>query len=369
PAQPTTRQRLEHWALPVACLAGVLALAALGVVLSRGPAAPGVPPGRVEALEQRLAQLQPLADRQAASEAALAEMRQGLQAQQAALQAQQSAAQAQQAEAGQALQALRTQIEGQRSDREALARAADARIAEAESALSQRITGAEAQLAQRVAAAEAALNPRFAAVEGAMQQRIAAAEDAARQRMAERDRQLDARFTVVEQRESRLTAAERRLSQLVATTATATALEAGKPLGQALSGLPGEAPAALSRYAAAVPPTEASLRLSFEEAARAARAKAEPATEGQGLLEAAATRLGNLVTVRRGETVVWGDGISGELETARRALDAGDLVAAVQRVEGLPEPVRAAMAPWLDQAKGLIAARGALDALRSGGQG
>jgi hypothetical protein len=370
---------MERWALPAAGLATLLSLAALGLVLSRGPAEPGVPPARVEALEQRLAQLQPLAQRVdqlqplvgrlASSEASLTELRQGLQAQQEALKAQQAAAQAQQGEAGQALQALRAQVESQGSDREALARAADARIAEAQTALTQRIAGAEEQLGQRVAAAEAALNPRFAAVETAMQGRIAAAEEAARGRMAERDRALDARFTAVEQRETRLAAAERRLSGLVASSATAIALDAGKPLGQALAGLPGEAPAALSRYAGTAPPTEASLRLSFEEAARAARAKAEPVTEGQGLLEAAATRLGNLVTVRRGETVVWGDAVSGEIEIARRALEAGDLPAAVQRVEGLPEPVRAAMASWLEQAKGLIAARGALDALRSGGQG
>ncbi|EFH12884.1 hypothetical protein HMPREF0731_0895, partial [Pseudoroseomonas cervicalis ATCC 49957] len=94
-----------------------------------------------------------------------------------------------------------------------------------------------------------------------------------------------------------------------------------------------------------------------------------PATEGQGIWESAATRLSSLVTVRRGEQVVWGDAISGEVEAARRALEAGDLPAAVQRIEALPEGPRGAMSGWLDQARGLLAARAALEELRAGGQG
>ncbi|MGY4803872.1 hypothetical protein [Teichococcus aerofrigidensis] len=92
-------------------------------------------------------------------------------------------------------------------------------------------------------------------------------------------------------------------------------------------------------------------------------------TEGQSVWESAATRLGNLVTVRRGDTVVWGDAVSGEIEAARRALEAGDLGGAVRRVEALAEPVRAPMQDWLSRAKGLLAARTALETLRAGGQG
>ncbi|MBC9180241.1 mitofilin family membrane protein, partial [Pseudoroseomonas ludipueritiae] len=122
---------------------------------------------------------------------------------------------------------------------------------------------------------------------------------------------------------------------------------------------------ALAAYANAAPPTAASLRLSFDDAARAARAASQPATEGQGVLEAAATRLSNLVTVRRGDQTVWGDAVSGELEGARQALDAGDIAAAVQKVEALPEKTRAPMEGWLRQARGLLAARAALNELVS----
>ncbi len=75
------------------------------------------------------------------------------------------------------------------------------------------------------------------------------------------------------------------------------------------------------------PPTEAALRLSFEEHARAARAASEPQPAGSGgVLDSAVARLSGLVTVRRGEEVVWGDAAAAELERARRALEAGDLV-------------------------------------------
>ncbi|PHK96115.1 hypothetical protein CR162_04545 [Pseudoroseomonas rhizosphaerae] len=376
PARP--RGRLEHLALPIAAASGVAALLALGISLANRPG-PTVEPARLEALEQQMATLQPVPEQLRALQPVPEQLR-ALQPLPQRLQALESGPLAQAGqrlgalEAGtgenrQAVAALREQLQSQRSDREALERAANARIEEAERNLAQRISGAEAQIAQRLAAAEAALGPRFAAVEESMRQRVIASEDAARERNAARDRALDERFAALEARESRLAAAERRLSRLIASAGVETALEAGRPLGQALSGLGGEAPAALRRYAEAAPPTEASLRLSFEDAARAARARAEPATEGQSVWESAATRLGNLVTVRRGENVVWGDSVSGELETARRALEAGDLPAAIRRIEGLPEPVRAPMGQWLEQARGLVAARGALSELRSGGQG
>lgn len=367
PAAPA-RGRLEHLALPIAAVSGVAALLAIGISLANR-SGPSVEPARVEALEQRVSALQPVQEQlralqplpqrlQALESGPLAQAGQRLGAVESGL-----------SETRQAVGALREQVQGQRSDREAVERAANARIEEAERAFSQRISGAEAQIAQRVAAAEAALGPRFAAVEETMRQRIAASEAAAQERSAAREKALDERFSALEARESRLANAERRLARLIASAGVETALEAGRPLGQALSGLGGEAPAALRRYAESAPPTEASLRLSFEDAARAARAKAEPATEGQSVWESAASRLGNLVTVRRGESVVWGDSVSGELEAARRALEAGDLPAAIRRIEGLPEPVRAPMKDWLEQARGLVAARGALGELRSGGQG
>ncbi|MFC3126516.1 COG4223 family protein [Pseudoroseomonas globiformis] len=361
PTPPPARQpeRHDRLALPIAVVSGIVALAALGLALAdRGR----VEVSRIEALEQRQQALQPLPGQLQALQGPVSQSAERLAALEGTLR-DGTATQNQQ------IQSLAAQVAAQANDREAVQRAADTRIAEAERSLAQRISAAEAQLAQRIAAAEAAFGPRFVEVESAMRQRIAESEAAARDRLAARDRELDARFENLQQRETRLTSAERRLSLLIATTATEGALQAGRELGRALSSLPGEPPAALRRYAALRPPTDASLRLSFEDAARAALAQTQPSAPGQGVWESAAQRLGNLVTVRRGDEVVWGDAVSGEVESARRALEAGDLRGAVRRVEALPQPTRGPMEEWLDQAKGLVAAREAIEALRNGDQG
>jgi hypothetical protein len=226
--------------------------------------------------------------------------------------------------------------------REVLTRALEARIAAAEGSMGNRVAALEAATAQRLAAAETALNARAAALERGLSERLAA----------------------VEARERRVTEAEARLARLVALGAARLALEEGRPLGAALSGLP-DPPPALQRFAEAAPPTEAALRLSFAEAARAARAAAEP-ERGAGLLDAAAQRLGGLVTIRRGEELLLGNPAEATLDLARRALEAGDLAGAVARLARLPERSRAAMAPWLAEAEALLAARAALAQLAGG---
>ncbi|WP_200306189.1 hypothetical protein [Paracraurococcus ruber] len=72
------------------------------------------------------------------------------------------------------------------------------------------------------------------------------------------------------------------------------------------------------------------------------------------------------MTVRRGDQMLWGASIEPEIERARRALEAGDLEVSVQTIEKLPAPALDAMKGWLDQARALIAARGALRQLAAG---
>ncbi|MCX7684739.1 MAG: hypothetical protein N2Z67_05615, partial [Acetobacteraceae bacterium] len=226
--------------------------------------------------------------------------------------------------------------------RDVLMRALEARIAAAEGSVGNRVAALEAATAQRLAAAETALNARATALERALSERLSA----------------------VEARERRVAEAEARLSRLVALGAARLALEEGRPLGAALSGL-ADPPAALLRFAEAPPPTEAALRLAFADAARAARAAAEP-QRGAGMLESAAQRLGGLVTIRRGEDLVLGNPAEATLDLARRALEAGDLAGAVARLARLPEGSRAAMASWLADAEALLAARAALAQLSGG---
>jgi hypothetical protein len=265
-------------------------------------------------------------------------------------------------------------------------RRSEARIAQAEATLANRLTGAEQALAARVTAAEQAFAPRLAALDAALNQRVEAAGQAMNQRLdtagkalderlsrteaqmneriGQQEAQLAQRVQQFEQRLAQAEAAERRLSALAARGNIQNALEAGRPLGAALAGLTGTPPVALARYREAAPPTEAALRLSFEDAARTARLAAEP--QGQSVGDTALARLQGLVTVRRGDQVVVGDAVSGELERARRSLDAGDLEGAVERLEKLPPPSRNAMAGWIGQARDLVEARNAVRDLGAG---
>lgn len=238
----------------------------------------------------------------------------------------------------QALEALAARVQGAET---AASQAAGQRVAALEQQIAQRLAALEQQLAQRASALEQQVGNRATALEQQVGQRVAAAEQAGR-RVAE-----------VEQRTARIAALE----------VVQAAMEAGQPLGAALNRLP-NAPEALTRFAATPPPTDASLRLSFEQAARAARAAADPGTSASGdrgtVADAAVARLSALVTVRRGEQVVWGDVAEGEIEKARRALAAGDIALALEHVGKLPPSARQAMAGWTGQAQALLAARTAL---------
>lgn len=177
--------------------------------------------------------------------------------------------------------------------------------------------------------------------------------------LAERVAALEARPAA----EARLAALEARMTAFVRAHA---ALEAGRPLGPALAALPqGVAvPASLAAFADRAPPTLATLRLRFAEAARAAREAREPA-EGD-LLDRATSRLAGLVTVRRGDTVVLGDATTSVLAEAERRLEAGDIAGALAALERLPPRPAAAMAGWVAEARALLAARDGLAALAAG---
>jgi hypothetical protein len=210
------------------------------------------------------------------------------------------------------------------------------------------------ELTRAGSARDAALDQRLGAAEGALANRVTALEGA-----------LAARISALEAAQGRLVALEARAARLAALDATRTALEAGRPLGEALRNVP-EPPAALARFATVAPPTEAALKLSFDEHTRAALAASEPSRDGQGVLDSAVARLSGLITVRRGEDLVWGDAAAAEIERARRALEAGDLPEALARLSRLPPAAQQAMRPWTEQAEALVAARAALRQMAAG---
>lgn len=188
-------------------------------------------------------------------------------------------------------------------------------------ALSGHDRGADAQLAQRLDADEA----RLSALEHSAQQASAEARQAAR---------------------------------LARIQAAVAALNAGRPLG-VISG----APAAVARFAAAAPPTEAALRLAFPKAEHAALAASQPDTAGKSFLSQLLTRAESLITVRQGDHVLIGDSAAGVLARARMSLDAGDLQGAVAAVSTLSGPAAGAVEKWRLDAQSLLDARAGLAAM------
>ena len=181
--------------------------------------------------------------------------------------------------------------------------------------------------------------------------------------------EIAARLEALEQAQREIAAMEGRMARLASLDQLRAALAAGQPLGAALARLP-EVDPALARFASQPPPTESALRLGFAAAAAQARAAADAAQRGDGsragMMDSALTRLSGLVTLRRGETVVWGDLAEAELERAHRALEAGDLDATLVQLDKLPPAARAAMQDWSGQARALLAARAALRRLAAG---
>jgi hypothetical protein len=189
----------------------------------------------------------------------------------------------------------------------------------------------------------------------ALEQRPAAAPATAPDGLADRVAADEARLALLEKAETVPTQVADRTARVARLQAAFAALAAGQPLGD----IP-QAPPALARYATAAPPTEPALRLAFAAASRAATAAGHPASSKVPLLERLWAEAQDLVTIRQGDHVLLGDPDAGVLAHARTALDAGDLAGAAAAVATLTGPAAQAMAPWLDQARGLLAARAAL---------
>jgi hypothetical protein len=149
-----------------------------------------------------------------------------------------------------------------------------------------------------------------------------------------------------------------RIGRLNALETARMALDAGAPLGA----VPG-APAALTAYAQAAPPTLAQLRLGFPVAAAAAEAASIAGDAKGGYWARVVSRLEAFITISDGDRVIFGPPAAGVVNEARDLLAAGDLAGAVAKLDLLSVPARQAMGGWLAQAHGLLAARAALLAL------
>lgn len=173
--------------------------------------------------------------------------------------------------------------------------------------------------------------------------------------LAERLQAAEARLAAVEKAASAPATLAAQVARAARVQAASLALNSGRPLGD----IP-DAPPALTRYATEPPPTEAVLRVAFPAAAKAALAAELPSPADQPWMIRLWNRARDLITIRQGEHVLVGNPDAGTLARARAALDAGDITGAVAAVSTLTGPPAQAMAGWLDQARGLLAARAAL---------
>ncbi len=231
-------------------------------------------------------------------------------------------------------------------------------------ALEQRPASDLAPLEVRVAALEkqvgtaGRLDAQVDAQLGAMSTRIDALAGRDQTAIGDLGRRLDTdevRLTALEHATAQITAAAQQAARLARIQAAEAALAAGQPLGD----LP-NAPSAVAHFAAANPPTEASLRLAFPAAEQAALAASRPDMDDKPFLARMLAHAGDLVTVRQGDRVLMGDPAAGVLARAHTALAAGDLAGAVEAVSSLSGPAATAMTGWLGNAKALLAARAGL---------
>ena len=227
-------------------------------------------------------------------------------------------------------------------------------------ALEQRQSPNLAPLEARIAALEARppADSQLAGRIDALSARADSLETALHTVQSDLARRLDtdeARIATAERNASQITALADRVGRAAHVQAAQLALSTGQKLGD----IPG-APPALARFANATPPTEATLKLAFPQAAREALAAAKPPAEGKPLLARLWDETQDLVTVRQGDRVLVGDPAAGVLERARAALAAGDLGGAVAAVATLSGPPAQAMAGWLADARALLDARAAL---------
>jgi hypothetical protein len=358
---PTPKRRLDPLLLPLFAGGAVLVLALAWLIITPRPNAPALP--SLAPLEARLSALEA---RPGFNPAPLETRLTALEARPRATAAPDLAPIIQRLEALEARPAPSLDVSGlaPRALAETLATRLD-RLTERQDALAARLQAADAEALRRTEDLARSLLARLEVAEKAEVERIAAAGAALEGRLAGAESALGTRMQALEAAQTRISAIEARTNRVQAIAALRARLDAGQALGPTLTAFP-NAPAALSRFASASPPTEAALRLTFEDAARAARAVSEPAKEGQSILESASARLAGLITIRRGETIIWGDEATAALEAARRALEAGDLPGALGRLAPLPPAARAALGGWEADAQALLAARAAIVTLAGG---
>lgn len=171
-------------------------------------------------------------------------------------------------------------------------------------------------------------------------------------RAADEVARLRARIAILESQGTRSTEAA---TAALAAAALMDVAQTSRPFAAELDSLRLVAPdlpelAALGRLATTGAPSRGALAASFEEiAARVASRSRKPPTDS-GVWAAIAYTAGKIVTVRRVDDL-YGEGTDALVARAERALQEGDVVAALKLLDRLPATGREAMAVWREGAE------------------
>ena len=147
---------------------------------------------------------------------------------------------------------------------------------------------------------------------------------------------------------------EAAISALAAAALLDTA-QSSRPFSRELTALRRAAPdlselAALETLARTGAPSRGALALSFADVASRAASRSRKPPEGSGLTARIAYALGKWVTVRRIDTTS-GDSPDAIVAAAEPLLAAGDIPAALTRLDGLPPKGRQALGLWREEAE------------------
>ena len=170
--------------------------------------------------------------------------------------------------------------------------------------------------------------------------------------------QLDAansKITSLQASSTSVATAGSRVDRLMRLEAASVALANGRPLGN----IP-DAPPAVARFAEKPPPTEAQLRLAFDQVQHDILTAAKPDNDDKPFLDRVLGKAEELVSIRRGNEVVIGHSTVAALAHADAAVQAGDFPAALKAIGEMDASAQKAAAGWVAQVKSLLDARAAL---------
>lgn len=196
---------------------------------------------------------------------------------------------------------------------------------------------------------------------------VAEAGAAAREELESLRAEAEAMRAEAEAMQEEALAATRAADRRAAIGEISAAIDSGAPFDEPLAALGEDVPQGLTENAETGVPTMTELRQTFPEHARdalaAAPAESESADDGLGRVAAFLRRQTNARSLAPRD----GNDTDAILSRAEKAVNDGDLEAALEELQALPEPAAQTMQPWTDEAARRLAAEEAARTLSNEG--